>query len=201
MLLYSCKNIRQVFRYVSRRDTRRYSIPCQPGSDGEFVATHSWDCTSRHRYIATRTDSPRRARAQGYCMSKPRNNLGNHRLMHSKQHKFKQPAKPLEPPTPRTSVLGLDRLAKEKREASTSEDGSRKRQKLDSEKLFKGASLRDFLAFPHPLHHNSSSRVTWTPSRTLTTTRGRNPFAPGRFVRGWQEETRGVPAEQGEAER
>lgn len=58
--------------------------------------------------------------------------------MSSKQHKFKQPAKLPEPPTPRTSVLGLDRLAKEKRAASTSEDGDKKRQRLDSDKLFKG---------------------------------------------------------------
>lgn len=56
-----------------------------------------------------------------------------------KQHKFKRPTRPLEPPTPRTSVLGLDRLAKEKRAASTLEDGDRKRQKLESDKLFKGA--------------------------------------------------------------
>jgi len=63
--------------------------------------------------------------------------------MRLKQHKFKQPAKPLEPPTPRTSVLGLDRLAREKRAASTLEDGDRKRQKLDSDKLFKGVEPRD----------------------------------------------------------
>jgi len=59
-------------------------------------------------------------------------------LMRSKQHKFKQPAKPPEPPTPRTSILGLDRLAREKRAASASGDGDRKRQRLDSDKLFKG---------------------------------------------------------------
>jgi pre-mRNA-splicing factor ATP-dependent RNA helicase DHX38/PRP16 len=64
-------------------------------------------------------------------------------LIRLKQHKFKQPAKPLEPPTPRTSVLGLDRLAREKRAALTPEDGDRKRQKLDSGKLFKGVEPRD----------------------------------------------------------
>jgi len=70
-------------------------------------------------------------------------------LMRLKQHKFKQPAKPLEPPTPRTSVLGLDRLAREKRAALTPEDGDRKRQKLESDKLFKGVEQRDTsLIFP-----------------------------------------------------
>lgn len=64
-------------------------------------------------------------------------------LMRLKQHKFKQPAKPLEPPTPRTSVLGLDRLAREKRAALTPEDGDRKRQKLESDKLFKGVEPRN----------------------------------------------------------
>lgn len=65
--------------------------------------------------------------------------------MSLKQHKFKPPARPLEPPTPRTSVLGLDRLAKEKRAASNLEDGDMKRQKLDSDRLFKGAPSRETL--------------------------------------------------------
>jgi len=69
-------------------------------------------------------------------------------LMRSKQHKFKQPVKPLEPPTPRTSVLGLDRLAREKRAASISEDGDKKRQKLDPDKLFKGVKPRYFFFYP-----------------------------------------------------
>ncbi|KAF9646831.1 hypothetical protein BDM02DRAFT_3099226 [Thelephora ganbajun] len=74
------------------------------------------------------------------------------------QHKFKQPAKPLEPPTPRTSVLGLDRLAKEKRAASTSQDGDRKRLKLNSDKLFKVPVL------PGPRPGHSRQRGDETPS-------------------------------------
>ncbi|TEB26322.1 pre-mRNA splicing factor [Coprinellus micaceus] len=62
------------------------------------------------------------------------------------QHQFKRPAKPLEPPTPRTSVLGLDKLAIEKRAASVAEKGmaeSRKRPRLDNgdEPHFKVPSL------------------------------------------------------------
>lgn len=166
---------------------KRWGICCNPVT-GSYSKTPTYCNPNRFAKV----DS-----CAGILYVQAPRNPGNYRLMHSKQHKFKQPAKPLEPPTPRTSVLGLDRLAKEKREASALGDGDRKRQKLDSEKLFKGATLRDFLAFPHPLHHNSSSRTTWTPSRTLTTTRERNAFAPGRFIRGWQEETRGVPAEPG----
>ncbi|KAI0290573.1 pre-mRNA splicing factor [Russula brevipes] len=49
------------------------------------------------------------------------------------RHTFRKPAKPLEPPTPRASTLGLDRLAIEKRAAaSLKEDESRKRQRLDT---------------------------------------------------------------------
>ncbi|KAG6816272.1 hypothetical protein H0H87_007353 [Tephrocybe sp. NHM501043] len=56
-----------------------------------------------------------------------------------KRHTFRQPAKPLEPPTPRGSLLGLDRLAQEKRAANNDRDGSRKKPRLDdgSEPLFK----------------------------------------------------------------
>ncbi|KAJ7630356.1 pre-mRNA splicing factor [Roridomyces roridus] len=58
------------------------------------------------------------------------------------RHTFRQPARPLEPPTPRASVLGLDRLAKEKRAAAAAE-GSRKKPRLDddSEPFFKVPSL------------------------------------------------------------
>ncbi|KAJ4485361.1 pre-mRNA splicing factor [Lentinula aciculospora] len=59
------------------------------------------------------------------------------------QHTFTKPNKPLEPPTPRTSVLGLDRLAKEKRAASADE-GSRKKAKYDvdgNEPVFKVPNL------------------------------------------------------------
>ncbi|KAF7317971.1 hypothetical protein MKEN_00885500 [Mycena kentingensis (nom. inval.)] len=61
------------------------------------------------------------------------------------QHTFKQPAKPLEPPTPRASVLGLDRLAMEKRAAAANgnSEGSRKKPRLDSgpEPVFKVPSI------------------------------------------------------------
>ncbi|TFK76614.1 P-loop containing nucleoside triphosphate hydrolase protein [Pluteus cervinus] len=59
------------------------------------------------------------------------------------QHTFKQPPKRLEPPTPRTSLLGLDRLAQEKRAAAAegNDDGRRKRsrQGQEDEMLFKGS--------------------------------------------------------------
>ncbi|KAF8320622.1 pre-mRNA splicing factor [Cantharellus anzutake] len=45
------------------------------------------------------------------------------------RHTFKTPAKPLEPPTPRQSLLGLDKLAVEKRKVNA-EEISRKKQKL-----------------------------------------------------------------------
>ncbi|KAI1785395.1 P-loop containing nucleoside triphosphate hydrolase protein [Ganoderma leucocontextum] len=61
------------------------------------------------------------------------------------KHTFRQPAKPLAPPTPRTSVLGLDRLAQEKRAANLANgEGSRKRARLDGdgdEPVFKVPSL------------------------------------------------------------
>ncbi|KAI0089748.1 P-loop containing nucleoside triphosphate hydrolase protein [Irpex rosettiformis] len=60
------------------------------------------------------------------------------------RHTFKQPAKPLEPPTPRTSILGLDRLAQEKRAAlNANGEGSRKKPRLDgdSEPVFKVPAL------------------------------------------------------------
>lgn len=50
----------------------------------------------------------------------------------------------MEPPTPRASLLGLDRLAREKRAAAASENGngewSRKKPRLDdgNEPFFKG---------------------------------------------------------------
>ncbi|KAI0791827.1 P-loop containing nucleoside triphosphate hydrolase protein [Abortiporus biennis] len=61
------------------------------------------------------------------------------------RHTFRQPAKPIQPPTPRASVLGLDRLAQEKRAAAAAAgDGSRKKPRLDggpSEPLFKVPAL------------------------------------------------------------
>ncbi|KAL5511427.1 DHX38 [Sanghuangporus vaninii] len=56
------------------------------------------------------------------------------------KHTFRAPAKPLEPPTPRTSVFGLDKLAKDKRAAAAAaqENDTRKRQKGSSgEPVFK----------------------------------------------------------------
>ncbi|KAF8736643.1 hypothetical protein AX14_014214 [Amanita brunnescens Koide BX004] len=52
------------------------------------------------------------------------------------QHTFRQPAKPLAPPTPRASLLGLDRLAQEKRAAQDNggQDASRKKPRLDDRK-------------------------------------------------------------------
>ena len=56
-----------------------------------------------------------------------------------KNHVFRPPSKPLEPPTPRTSILGLDRLAQEKRAATTSNFSDRKRQKRSEDTpVFKG---------------------------------------------------------------
>ncbi|KAI0327247.1 P-loop containing nucleoside triphosphate hydrolase protein [Cubamyces sp. BRFM 1775] len=62
------------------------------------------------------------------------------------KHTFRQPNKPLAPPTPRASVLGLDRLAQEKRAAAASAngEGSRKKARLDEdgdEPLFKVPSM------------------------------------------------------------
>ena len=57
---------------------------------------------------------------------------GDHLVV--QQHKFRAPAKPIEPPTPRTSVLGLDRLAKEKREAAAAlERSDHKRSRRDDD--------------------------------------------------------------------
>ncbi|KAF7796079.1 hypothetical protein EIP86_007250 [Pleurotus ostreatoroseus] len=56
------------------------------------------------------------------------------------RHTFRQPARPIAPPTPRASVLGLDRLAQEKRAAAAANgssngngEGSRKKPRLDDE--------------------------------------------------------------------
>ncbi|KIM52353.1 hypothetical protein SCLCIDRAFT_18190 [Scleroderma citrinum Foug A] len=56
-----------------------------------------------------------------------------------KKHTFRQPAKSLEPLTPRGSLLGLDRLAKEKREEQ--QDASRKRPRMDDDAVFKVPTL------------------------------------------------------------
>ncbi|KAF8876489.1 P-loop containing nucleoside triphosphate hydrolase protein [Infundibulicybe gibba] len=59
---------------------------------------------------------------------------------------LKQPAKPIEPPTPRASLLGLDQLARDKRAAAQENgqgDGSRKKPRLDDgdEPFFKVPSV------------------------------------------------------------
>lgn len=75
----------------------------------------------------------------------------NHGLLEVSQHftcqrhTFRQPAKPMEPPTPRGSLLGLDRLALEKRTAAANGngEGSRKRPRIHDgpEPFFKGGVL------------------------------------------------------------
>ncbi|KAF8497258.1 putative PRP16-RNA-dependent ATPase [Russula emetica] len=68
-------------------------------------------------------------------------NLVVHNIL-GQQHVFRKPPAPLEPPTPRVSVLGLDQLAIAKRAASSQGDGNGKRQRLDSrEPRFKVPSL------------------------------------------------------------
>ncbi|KAJ7773015.1 P-loop containing nucleoside triphosphate hydrolase protein [Mycena metata] len=78
------------------------------------------------------------------------------------RHTFRQPARPLEPPTPRSSLLGLDRLAQEKRAAAANGnvEGSRKKPRLDdgSEPFFKVPSL------PLPRSDNQRQRGAETPS-------------------------------------
>jgi hypothetical protein len=53
--------------------------------------------------------------------------------------------KPIEPPTPRASLLGLDKLAQEKRVAASYEndnnEGSRKKPRLD-EAMFKSTEFQ-----------------------------------------------------------
>ncbi|KAF9014903.1 hypothetical protein BDQ17DRAFT_1228872 [Cyathus striatus] len=79
------------------------------------------------------------------------------------RHTFRQPAKPLEPPTPRTSLLGLDRLASEKRAAAAAGengfDRSRKKLRLD-DPVFKGKpeSLRGEETPSHPGGLTESAR-------------------------------------------
>ncbi|EJD02098.1 uncharacterized protein FOMMEDRAFT_87670, partial [Fomitiporia mediterranea MF3/22] len=61
------------------------------------------------------------------------------------KHTFRAPAKPIEPPTPRTSMLGLDILAREKRAAAALENEARnKRPRTNgdsSEAVFKVPAL------------------------------------------------------------
>lgn len=91
--------------------------------------------------------------------------LSLHDHLHRVQrHTFRQPARPIEPPTPRTSLLGLDRLAKEKRDARglgpfagsnfDEHEGSRKRARLDGggDSFFKGMTL-----FTHRLRSSHPS--------------------------------------------
>ncbi|KAI0297488.1 P-loop containing nucleoside triphosphate hydrolase protein [Multifurca ochricompacta] len=74
------------------------------------------------------------------------------------QHTFRKPAK-LEPPTPRTSALGLDRLAQEKRAVALQEGRDRKRPRLDNrEPQFKVPSI------PASRMNNTRQRAEDTPS-------------------------------------
>lgn len=63
------------------------------------------------------------------------------------RHTFRQPVKPIEPPTPRASLLGLDKLAQEKRAAAYNGNGNnedrRKKPRLDDtdDPVFKGMIL------------------------------------------------------------
>lgn len=66
------------------------------------------------------------------------------KLKTPQRHTFKKPAKLLEPPTPGASILGLDRLAQEKRAARADEsrgESSRKRPRTGDEPVFKGEVL------------------------------------------------------------
>ncbi|KAH9982038.1 hypothetical protein BGW80DRAFT_1161776 [Lactifluus volemus] len=108
------------------------------------------------------------------------------------QHTFRQPAKPLEPPTPRTSNLGLDRLAIEKRAAAAAlqEDGNRKRQRADDgEPHFKVPSL------PASRMSNARMRAEETPSHPGgISAEGRMRLEERRRQRGHQRE--GITAHQ-----
>ncbi|SJL05479.1 related to PRP16-RNA-dependent ATPase [Armillaria ostoyae] len=106
------------------------------------------------------------------------------------RHTFRQPAKPLEPPTPRTSILGLDRLAKEKRAANMGHDeGNRKKARYDDEAVFKVPSLP-------ARNSNIRQRGEETPSHPggLSET-GRQRLEEYRRNRERQRE--GIPAPQG----
>ncbi|KAF8139755.1 pre-mRNA splicing factor [Boletus edulis] len=74
------------------------------------------------------------------------------------KHTFRQPDKPVEPLTPRRSLLGLDRLAEEKRDQANAENGPRKRPRLDDNAIFKVPSL------PPPRSGASRQRGPETPS-------------------------------------
>ncbi|PVF97099.1 putative PRP16-RNA-dependent ATPase [Serendipita vermifera] len=78
------------------------------------------------------------------------------------QHTFKAPAKPIQPPTPRQSLLGLDKLAQEKRsaaQAALQDESSRKRSRTDSDTKFKVPSL------PASRTSTQRQRIEETPSR------------------------------------
>jgi hypothetical protein len=108
-----------------------------------------------------------------------------------KQHKFKQPAKPLEPPTPRTSVLGLDRLAKEKRTAAALNDGNRKKPRFDSgEPLFKGTSHFHRKSFILVFSCGCSSCITTFSCKEHATKRRGNAISSWRPIRSRKETIR-----------
>ncbi len=102
------------------------------------------------------------------------------------QHTFRTPAKPLPPPTPRRSVLGLDKLAQEKRsaaEAALSDDRNRKRPRSDGqEPQFKGVFYK--ILTPHYVLTNFfSSWLTRISKREHSSKTRADAVTSGRSVR------------------
>ncbi|KAH8980006.1 putative PRP16-RNA-dependent ATPase [Lactarius akahatsu] len=106
------------------------------------------------------------------------------------QHTFRQPAKPLDPPTPRASTLGLDRLASEKRAAAAQNGGDAKRLRFDKgEAQFKVPSL------PASRMSHTRQRAEETPSHPGgLSAEGRNRLEEYRRKREHQRE--GIAAHQ-----
>ena len=110
------------------------------------------------------------------------------------RHTFR---KPLEPPTPRRSVLGLDRLAKEKRaEREEEESLQRKRPRLGDDPVFKGVSPGS-LATSH-FDYIISSKFTLAPRPSA---RRGDTVTSRRTVRHCSAETGRLQTQQGETTR
>jgi len=96
------------------------------------------------------------------------------------QHKFRAPAKPIQPPTPRQSLLGLDKLAQEKRSAAQAAmegaGGVKKRPRLDDEPKFKGR----LLCVRHALAHADTPQVPAIPASRTGNQRQRVEDTPSR---------------------
>ncbi|PAV24377.1 pre-mrna splicing factor [Pyrrhoderma noxium] len=80
------------------------------------------------------------------------------------QHKFRAPAKPIEPPTPRTSVLGLDRLAKEKRAAASALENDNARNKRSRGENGRNDAMFKVPTLPASRSSNIRQRGEETPS-------------------------------------